>query len=114
MVRIFSGGDAGFAFEDVAEVGVIADFGDFLHGEVGFCEQLADGSSAVGLFNRSETSQMAILRLSDIGKKGRHVVRDLWRQVDVGEASDDFFAEIPVHGVILVKVSEKTRSGAFA
>jgi alpha-galactosidase len=70
-------------------------------------KQLADGSAAVGLFNRAETAQVATLRLPDLGKNGLHVLRDLWRQVDIGETSGDFCAEIPGHGVILVKVSEK-------
>lgn len=67
-------------------------------------KQLADGSAAVGLFNRAETAQVATLRFPDIGKTGEHVVRDLWRQVDIGEVTDEFHANVPAHGVILVKL----------
>jgi alpha-galactosidase len=67
-------------------------------------KELADGSAAVGLFNREGSVQVATLSLSDIGKSGVYTVRDLWRQVDVGETADVFCAEVPAHGVILIKL----------
>ena len=67
-------------------------------------KELADGSMAVGLFNRAESAQVAALRFSDLGRHGQHTVRDLWRQADVGQVDSIFQAEIPAHGVILIKL----------
>jgi len=70
-------------------------------------KELADGSAAIGLFNRGEVANVATLNLSDIGRIGPHSVRDLWRQVDVEETADVFCAEVPAHGVVLVKLIMK-------
>jgi alpha-galactosidase len=69
-------------------------------------KQLADGSAAVGLFNRAESAQVATLNLPDLGRSGVHTVRDLWRQLDVAETADVFCAEVPAHGVILIKLTK--------
>ena len=66
---------------------------------------LADGSMAVGLFNRSELPATVRVNWSDLGLTGDRVVRDLWRQSDIGTRSDGFEAKVPRHGVVLIKVS---------
>ena len=66
---------------------------------------LADGSLAVGLFNRSELPATVRVAWSDLGIAGERVVRDLWRQVDVGTRSDGYEVRVPRHGVFLMKVS---------
>jgi alpha-galactosidase len=38
--------------------------------------------------------------------KGRHKVRDLWRQEDLGTFGRRFEGLIPSHGVLLLKVSK--------
>jgi alpha-galactosidase len=69
-------------------------------------KELADGGVAAGLFNRGETPQVLTLRLEHLGRpERRHTVRDLWRQQDVAETGDEFRAEVPAHGVILVKLT---------
>jgi alpha-galactosidase len=70
-------------------------------------KELYEGSVAVGLFNRSEVAQEAMLKLSEIGRSGLHTIRDLWRQMDVGETSGFFCAEVPAHGVVLVRLTAK-------
>jgi alpha-galactosidase len=65
---------------------------------------LADGSKAVGLFNREEMASKVTARWSDIGVTGKQIVRDLWRQKDVGEADGEFTMEVPRHGAVLLKI----------
>ncbi len=67
---------------------------------------LADGSRAVGLFNRGLTSARAVARWTDIGIEGPQKVRDLWAHADRGTGSDAFWAEVPSHGVVLIKVTK--------
>ncbi|OAM86945.1 hypothetical protein AW736_25565 [Termitidicoccus mucosus] len=65
---------------------------------------LADGSVAVGLFNRGELPAKVTARWDNLGIHGARVVRDLWRQQDLGSFEGEFSAEIPRHGVLLVKI----------
>jgi hypothetical protein len=43
------------------------------------------------------------LHFDKIGLKGRYLMRDVWRQKDVAEYTGSFQANIPYHGVILLK-----------
>ena len=65
---------------------------------------LEDGSKAVGLFNRSETETTVTANWKDIGVTGKQMVRDLWRQTEIGARTDKFEAKVPRHGVVLVRV----------
>ena len=69
-----------------------------------WAKDMEDGSKAVGLFNRGETAAHVEIKWSDLGLKGPHRVRDLWRQSDLGKFSDAFGTEVPRHGVVLVRV----------
>jgi alpha-galactosidase len=44
-------------------------------------------------------------RWSDLGLTGKQIVRDVWRQKDLGTISDAYTAEIPRHGGILLKIT---------
>jgi alpha-galactosidase len=65
---------------------------------------LADGSVAVGLFNRGELPAMVTARWGAIGAEGPRMVRDLWRQKDLGRFSGRYEVLVPRHGVVLMKV----------
>ncbi|MGD1156506.1 MAG: glycoside hydrolase family 27 protein [Terriglobia bacterium] len=65
---------------------------------------LSDGSKAVGLFNRGESLMSATAHFRDIGVGEAASVRDLWAKRDLGVVRDHFIAEVPKHGVVLVKV----------
>ena len=65
---------------------------------------LWDGTLAVGLFNRGPKRTEVVARWSDLGLRGRHPVRDLWQQKDLGVFGDSFTAQVPAHGAALVKV----------
>jgi alpha-galactosidase len=65
---------------------------------------LSDGSKAVGLFNRGESLMPVTAYFRDIGVGEAASVRDLWAKRDLGVVRDHFTAEVPKHGVALVKV----------
>ncbi len=67
---------------------------------------LADGSQAVGLFNRTESPLEMKLDLKTIGVQPFATVRDLWERKNLGLIGDAFSAMVPKHGVVMLKVSE--------
>jgi len=69
-----------------------------------YAKDLADGSKAVGVFNLGETETQLTINWSDLGRKGRLHVRDLWRQKDLGKFKNSFNAAVPRHGVVLIRV----------
>ncbi len=69
-----------------------------------WAKKMEDGSHAVGLFNRGRWIKEATLLWKDLGLKGDRKVRDLWRQKDLGTFNGRFSAEVPRHGVVLVRV----------
>jgi alpha-galactosidase len=66
---------------------------------------LEDGGQAVGLFNLGEDEQEVKIDRNALQVAGKFVVRDLWRQVDIGPLGDVLSARVPRHGVKLVKLS---------
>jgi alpha-galactosidase len=71
-----------------------------------WAKPLADGGLAVGLFNRGEAAAKVTAKWSDLGLKGSHKVRDLWKHADAGKASGEYTAEVPSHGVVMVKLAK--------
>lgn len=84
-------------------------------------KEMEDGSKAVGLFypdlgekkepekyfNWGEKkSAKIILKGTDIGISGKFTVRDVWRQKDLGVFENQFEAEVPYHGVVLLRLAE--------
>ena len=65
---------------------------------------LADGSLAVGLFNRDEMDMPVTVTWAQLGIAGKHTVRDLWRQKDVGSFDGEFSRVVPRHGTLFVRV----------
>jgi alpha-galactosidase len=64
---------------------------------------MEDGSLAVGLFNLAELSREIAVDWSLLGLQGPRQVRDLWRHKDLGAFDGRFAAQIPRHGVVLVR-----------
>jgi len=75
-------------------------------------KQLADGSRAVGIFNLGEESLNYELDLNKIGLAGSQVVRDLWRQKEVGTFSGKFIAVVPSHGVVMIRITTNPSAAA--
>ena len=65
---------------------------------------LADGSKAVGLFNRELGSIPVTVRFSDLGVQNAVSVRDLWTRKDLGVYQNHFTAPVRGHGVVLLRV----------
>jgi alpha-galactosidase len=75
-----------------------------------WAKELEDGSQAVGLFNLGEEEATVTAKFADaVGGKGagggKQIVRDLWRQKDLGTFEGEFQAPVPAHGCVLVKVA---------
>jgi alpha-galactosidase len=71
-----------------------------------FARPLADGGHAVGLFNLGTETAKVTAKWSDIGIKGSHKVRDLWKHADLGSIKDEFTADVPSHGVVMIKIAK--------
>ena len=65
---------------------------------------LADGSKAVGLFNRSESGLAISVSFGAIGTGHSALVRDLWARKDLGTFAEKYTADVPKHGTVLIKV----------
>jgi alpha-galactosidase len=66
---------------------------------------LSDGSKAVGIFNRGEIGASVSASWERIGVTGPQLVRDVWRQSDTGKFAEQFQADVPRHGVVLIKLT---------
>jgi alpha-galactosidase len=71
-----------------------------------YAKPLADGSIAVGLFNREEEAQKIEVKWSDLGLEGTYVVRDVWSQQELGRVEGSYSAEVPWHGAKLLKLTK--------
>ncbi len=69
-------------------------------------KKLADGSLAVGLFNRGDfDGEEVTARWTEMGLTGRYAVRDLWQRKDLGVCEKQFSAPVPRHGALLLRLS---------
>ena len=71
-----------------------------------WAKPLADGSQAVGLFNRGESPLKITLDLNRIGVSGQAKLRDVWAHQDLGAVQNSYSAEVPKHGAMLLRVSQ--------
>jgi len=83
-------------------------------------KEMYDGSVVIGIFNIGRSSDPVEafqwdekpeglkinVSADQIGVEGRHLVRDLWRQQDVGTFDEFFGAEVPYHGVMLFSLTK--------
>lgn len=65
---------------------------------------LADGSKAVGIFNRHQSVQTAHLDLRTLGFVHGAKAHDLWLKKDLGNIDSLYSAEIPAHGVVFLRL----------
>jgi alpha-galactosidase len=86
-------------------------------------KQLHDGSCAVGLFHvgdygktpqsyfrwGDEKPMSFTFNLKHAGLTGKWKLRDVWRQKDLGVFENTFSAEIPHHGVLLLRLYPKDK-----
>jgi len=70
-----------------------------------WAKPLADGSVAVGLFSRAGAFPVKV-NFKDLGFTGSVHVRDLWAHKDLGSFENDFTAQVPRHGAVMLRVSK--------
>jgi len=69
-----------------------------------WAKPLADGSKAVGVFNRHHTALSITVDFKQLGFNGPVQVRDIWQAKDLGSMQDSYSVTVPPHGVILLRV----------
>jgi alpha-galactosidase len=72
-----------------------------------WARQLADGSRAAILFNRGAEDAQIVVSWVDLGYPA-HLsanVRDLWAKKDLGRLTGTYGANVPSHGVVMIKVT---------
>jgi alpha-galactosidase len=65
---------------------------------------LADGSRAVGIFNKGDPQDPVTVQFRSLGIGKFAQVRDLWAEKDLGRFENSFTAAVPVHGVVLLRM----------
>ena len=72
---------------------------------------LEDGSIAAGLFNITDSlTRKLTVKWSDLGITGKWIVRDLWRQKDLGVFENEFAADVRPHGVVMIRLRKSTKN----
>jgi alpha-galactosidase len=71
-----------------------------------WAKRLADGSRAVGFFNRSDEVADAHIeiKLSDLGFMGSATAQNVWTGKGLGTLRGKIKVAVPPHGVVLLKV----------
>jgi alpha-galactosidase len=69
-------------------------------------KNLADGSKAVGLFNRGNSTMEIQADWGELQISWKQAVRDLWRQKELGVYTGKFSTQVPAHGVVMIKVTK--------
>ena len=64
---------------------------------------LADGASAIGVFNRGDCPTTAGIEWRAFGHRAESAARDVWAQRDL-EASGGWHGRLPAHGSVLLRV----------
>ena len=75
--------------------------------ELVMVKELEDGSKAVGLFNLDDKFRKISVNWTDLNIENKQLVRDLWRQKDMGLFESGFEQIVPPHGIVLIKVGLK-------
>ncbi|MBU6424278.1 MAG: glycoside hydrolase family 27 protein [Chloroflexi bacterium] len=75
-------------------------------GEV-WARDLADGSRAVVLFDRSDAAGEVAVAWTELGwdARDRAVVRDLWQRADVGTFAQGYSVAVPAHAARMLRIS---------
>jgi alpha-galactosidase len=65
---------------------------------------LADGATALALFNRGDAPATIKAKWAELGLSGPQRVRDLWKQTDLGHIDEGYEIDIAAHDSVLLKV----------
>lgn len=69
-------------------------------------KELADGTRVFALFNRQNYPRPVSVRWADAHLSGPQTVRDVWLRKDMGVIDKEFGADVPPHGVVLIRVGK--------
>jgi alpha-L-fucosidase len=69
-----------------------------------YARDLDDGSKAVALYNLGKDPVPVTAKWSDLKLSGKRLVRDLWRQKDLGQFDTQFQITVAPHGAELVRI----------
>jgi alpha-galactosidase len=69
-----------------------------------YAKDLSDGTKAFALYNIGSEPAKVTAKWSDLKLSGKHAVRDLWRQKDLGKFADGFSMTVAPHGAEMFKV----------
>jgi alpha-galactosidase len=69
-----------------------------------YSKNLKDGSKAVALYNLGPERTKVTAKWADLKLAGKRDVRDLWRQKDLGQFTDEFSITVASHGAELVRI----------
>jgi len=69
-----------------------------------WAKPLADGSKAVGIFNRLSTPLTTQVDFHELGFTGAVQAKDLWLGKDLGKIDAPYAATVPGHGVLMLRV----------
>jgi alpha-galactosidase len=72
---------------------------------------LQGGAKAVALFNRGWYDSPITLQLQNVGFGGSVRARDLWSDKDLGTLHDSYTAMVPSHGVVMLRLSNRSSIG---
>ena len=67
---------------------------------------LAEGSKAVGIFNRHPSEMTTVVDFHKLGFTRAVKAKDLWLAKDLGSINAPYTAKIPGHGVLFLRVSQ--------
>ena len=70
--------------------------------------RLSDGDVAIGLFNRALTRADVTVDLSAVGVTGSALARDIWNRKDMTLSSPAYTAQVPAHGVVLLRITRSS------
>jgi alpha-galactosidase len=66
---------------------------------------LKGGAKAIGVFNLDDKPVKLAIPLAGIGLQSGQMLRDCWRQRDLGKTTNSYTVEVPAHGVVLLKAT---------
>jgi alpha-galactosidase len=62
----------------------------------------------VALFNRGAMPAKVTASFGDSGISGKYSIRSVWEHADKGVAAAEYSAEVPAHGVVLLRLEPGT------
>lgn len=72
-------------------------------------EVLADGSRAVGFFDRTQEPRSIVLHWPDAGMVGPPTMRELWQRADLGVFDGRIRVSVRPHGAVLLRFRPRSR-----